>query len=105
MVDRTQRARRLAELTGRWRARHDARRAAAPTREPADPERVERALSGFPFRELSPAQYVARHGAEMSAYTYDDYAYPDADLQAWLDEVGVLLRERRTGARERRTNR
>ena len=30
----------------------------------------------------------------MVAFTYDDYTYADAALQAWLDEVGRLLRVR-----------
>jgi hypothetical protein len=56
--------------------------------------RAARAAAAFPFRRMSPAEYVARHGADMAGYTYDDYAYPDAELQAWLDEVGRLLRDR-----------
>jgi len=31
----------------------------------------------------------------MPAFTYDDARYADADLDAWLLEVGTLLRERR----------
>jgi hypothetical protein len=62
------------------------------TREAADPERLERASSLFPYRETTPAEYVREHRSAMTAYTYDDYTYPDAELQAWLDEVGRLLR-------------
>jgi hypothetical protein len=90
---------RLDTLTSRWRARHDLERAgrmaSGNPRPPADEERIERARTGFPWRDTSPASYVARHGREMTGYTYDDYAYPDAELQAWLDEVGSLLRSRR----------
>lgn len=93
------RERRLDELTDRWRARHRldrARRdAACLPRETADPERLERARRAFPYRETSPVEYVAAHGSDMTGFTYDDYAYPDADLQAWLDEVGRLLRSSR----------
>ena len=89
---------RLDQLTRRWQARHAARRRhdveAGLEREPADPVRAARAAAAFPFRRISPADYVARHGAEMTAFTYDDYTYLDADLQAWLDEVGHLLRSR-----------
>ena len=46
------------------------------------------------FRHVTPADYVARHGSEMVAFTYDDYTYADARLQTWLDEVGRLLRSR-----------
>ncbi len=35
------------------------------------------------------------HGADMIGYTYDELRYADRDLDAWLVEVGRLLRERR----------
>jgi len=89
---------RLDQLTRRWQARNAARRRerddAGTAREAADPVRSARAAAAFPFRRMSPADYVARYGAEMTAFTYDDYSYSDADLQAWLDEVGRLLRSR-----------
>jgi hypothetical protein len=92
------RVRHLKELTNRWRARHAARRQAdiseGGAREPADSERLERALRLFPYVGMSPTEYVQRHGSSMTAYTYDDYSYPDAELQGWLDEVGRLLRLR-----------
>jgi hypothetical protein len=84
---------RLEELTDRWRARHDARRAVE--RPPADPEREALAARAFPFRETSPAEYVARHGSDMAGFTYDESRYADPDLDAWLLEAGRLLRERR----------
>jgi hypothetical protein len=93
---------RLDELTRRWRERHAARRQeatdAGTPREPADPVRAARAAAAFPFRRVSPAEYVARHGTDMTAFTYDDYVYPDGEFQAWIDEVGRLLRERQGGS-------
>jgi hypothetical protein len=90
--------RRLDELTRRWQERREARRRGMTRdgvpREAADPVRAVRAASAFPFRRMTPADYVARHGSEMVGFTYDDYTYADAALQAWLDEVGRLLRER-----------
>lgn len=85
--------RRLDELTDRWRARHDAR--VPRDRHPADPEREALAARSFPYRSSSPAAYVAEHGADMVGFTYDEASYTDADLEAWLLEVGRLLRERR----------
>lgn len=86
----------LDELTRRWRDRREGRRrereASGAARPPASPERVADARRAFPYREVSPAAYVAEHGAEMTGYTFDDDAYPEADLQDWLDEVGRLLR-------------
>ncbi len=84
---------RLDDLTDRWRARHDARTSAE--RRPADPDREALARRAFPFRESSPAEYVAEHGADMVGFTYDEARYADPDLDAWLLEVGRLLRERR----------
>jgi hypothetical protein len=92
------RRRRLEELTRRWQDRRDARRrlldSAGTQREAADPVRAARAASAFPFRRMTPAEYVARHGSDMVGFSYDDYTYSDAALQAWLDEVGRLLRLR-----------
>jgi hypothetical protein len=34
----------------------------------------------------------------MIGFTYDDERYRDAALQAWIDEVGALLRTRRGGS-------
>ena len=84
---------RLTTLTDRWRTRHDASRHAE--RPAADPEREALALRAFPFRAVTPATYVADHGAEMPGFTYDEARYADADLDAWLLEVGRLLRARR----------
>lgn len=91
MTDRT----RLQQLTDRWRVRHDARRPAVDARPRATVEREALAARSFPFRTVRPGEYVEAHGAEMTAFTYDDARYADADLDAWLLEVGRLLRERR----------
>ena len=83
----------LEELTDRWRARHDARVSANRPR--ADPEREALARRAFPYRSSSPAAYVAEHGADMVAFTYDEASYADPELDAWLIEVGRLLRSSR----------
>ena len=85
--------RRLNQLTDRWRARHDAAR--PDGRPPADYEREALATGAFPFRSVTPSSYVAEHGADMIGFTYDEARYADGDLDAWLLEVGRLLRERR----------
>lgn len=86
---------RLAELTHRWRRRHDARRPAPDARPPADPAREALAARAFPFTTVTPAEYVAEHGPDMTAFTYDAMRYADEQLDAWLLEAGRLLRERR----------
>jgi hypothetical protein len=85
---------RLEHLTDRWRARHDARRQELDARPRADQDREALAARAFPYRTTTPGAYVDAHGADMVAFTYDDASYADAALDAWLLEVGRLLRER-----------
>ena len=66
----------------------------AGARPPADAEREKRADAYFPWHAETPAEYAARYGAAMIGYTYDAYTYSDPDLQAWLRELGAILRER-----------
>jgi hypothetical protein len=84
---------RLGQLTDRWRARHDARRPV--DRPPADPAREALAARAFPVDSVAPADWVAEHGDDMIGFTYDEARYTDPDLDAWLTEVGRLLRARR----------
>jgi len=83
----------LDRLTQRWRERHDARRPADDLRPRVNPGREALARRHFPYRDVTPEAYVAEHGAAMVGFTYDDEAYADPDLDAWLLEVGRLLRE------------
>jgi hypothetical protein len=85
----------LDRLTRRWRERHDARRPSDDLRPRANPGREALARRGFPYQTISAADYVAEHGAAMTGFTYDDESYADAELDAWLLEVGRLLREGR----------
>jgi hypothetical protein len=85
----------LDRLTQRWRERHDARRPRDDLRPQVNPGREALAKRHFPYRDVSPADYVAEHGAAMVGFTYDDEAYADPALDSWLLEVGRLLREER----------
>jgi hypothetical protein len=85
----------LDRLTRRWQQRHDARRDADPFRPRANPGREALAKHGFPYRDVSPEAYVADHADAMPGFTYDDESYADPALDAWILEVGRLLRERR----------
>lgn len=87
---------RLENLTKRWRSRHEAR-VASEGRQLADADREARADALFPWRTQSPAEYAATYGAAMIGYTYDAYSYADAGLEAWLRELGELLRARGWG--------
>jgi hypothetical protein len=86
---------RLAALTERWRTRHDGRRPNPMERPLASPDRQVLAARSFPFRSTDPGAYVAEHGESMIGFTYDDERYADPALDAWLLEVGRLLRARR----------
>ena len=88
---------RLEDLTDRWRARHDARRPDPDARPSASQARELLAASAFPYRTRSPADYVAEHGAAMAGFTFDEERFADPELDAWLQEVGRLLREARGG--------
>ena len=88
-----QRRARLEHLTDRWRSRHESR-IAAQGRPRADADREARAAAFFPWRTESPAEYAAIYGSAMVGYTYDAYTYTDALLEAWLRELGELLRAR-----------
>lgn len=88
---------RLDRLTARWRERHDARLHEAGPRPRANPGREALARQHFPFRDTTPEEYVATHGEAMVGFTYDEESYADPALDAWLLEVGRLLRERRQG--------
>jgi hypothetical protein len=95
----TDRGERLDALTARWRARHDARRPEHGSRPAADPEREALARRAFPYRAVTPAAYAAAHADDMPGFTYDEAAYADPELDAWLVELGAILRSRREGSR------
>lgn len=86
---------RLADLTDRWRRRREQRRPSPDARPAADPAREALAARAFPYRTELPAGYVAAHGPDMAGFTYDEERYADPALDAWLLEVGRLLRDRR----------
>ena len=93
------RRRTLDELTRRWRSRRDLRRkAGGGERPPAEPEREARARAAFPYGTMTALEYAERHADDMIGFTFDEYTYADAELDAWLRELGALLRRRRRGA-------
>lgn len=95
----TDRRARLDRLTARWRVRHDARRTAIESRPAADPDREALASRSFPFRTVSPADYADAHADDMPGFTYDEVAYADPALDAWLVALGQELRRRRATSR------
>jgi hypothetical protein len=83
----------LDRLTRRWRDRHDARRGSDRPRATGGREALAR--RGFPYREQTPAAYAEAHADDMIGFTYDEESYADPDLDAWLVELGAILRKRR----------
>jgi hypothetical protein len=94
----------LDRLTSRWRSRHDLRREGDPFRPRANPGREALARRGFPYHDVTPADYVAEHAADMVGFTYDDESYADPELDAWIVEVGDLLRGQRDGGTKPKPN-
>jgi hypothetical protein len=94
------RRQRLDRLTRRWRERHDARSPMSPGERPlADPSREIRAATAFPFRSMAPEAYADLYGEEMIGFTYDEVRYADPELDAWLLQLGRVLRARRNPGR------
>lgn len=85
---------RLDRLTRRWRERHDARLGEGE-RPRASGGREALARRHFPYRDQTPQQYADAHGADMIGFIYDEESYADPELDAWVVELGGILRERR----------
>jgi hypothetical protein len=90
----------LDRLTQRWRDRHDAQLSRAGGRPRATGGREALAKRGFPYRDMTPPEYADEHADDMPGFTYDDESYADPELDAWLVELGTILRERREGAKK-----
>ena len=85
---------RLDELTDRWRARHDARRPDADARPRADTEREALAASRLPVSRGRADDVRGRaRRRDDRLHLRRGARYTDPDLDAWLLEVGRLLRE------------
>ena len=95
----TDRRAHLDRLTARWRDRHDAQRTLVASRPAADPEREALAARAFPYQSVSPVEYADAHAADMPGFTYDEVAYADPELDAWLLALGEELRRRRARSR------
>jgi hypothetical protein len=83
----------------RWAARRGARPAPATPgsvggRRLADPEREALVKRRFPYRDMSPAAYLVRYGDAIRVFSFEHEAYRDAELDAWVAELGRLLAER-----------
>jgi hypothetical protein len=58
---------------------------------PAPPERVADARRLFPYREMSAAEYAARHGGGWVCFSFDDFVYEDPALNEWIHTLGDIL--------------
>jgi hypothetical protein len=82
----------------RWAARRAARPAPATPasaggRPLAEPEREVLVRRRFPYRDMSPAAYLARYGDDIRVFSFDQETYADPELDAWIAELGRLLAE------------
>ncbi len=56
----------------------------------ADASREAHARELFPL-EMSPEEYVARHGADWLCCSFPSYRYRDQALDLWLQKFGELM--------------
>ena len=62
-------------------------------RPPATAMHEEVARLMFPL-DLSAEEYAARHAHQMACFSFDDYRFSDARLDAWIQRLGDILFER-----------
>lgn len=62
---------------------------------PAPPDRIAAAERLFPYRSLSPEQYFAAEGHKWDVFSFDDYIYPDPQLNEWIHSLGDLFAKNR----------
>jgi hypothetical protein len=56
----------------------------------------------FPYRSVTPEEYVARHSHNIMCFGLDQREYPDPEFNRWIRRVGELLRSREETDRCRR---
>lgn len=49
------------------------------------------AVKRFPWRDMSPEEWVARHGHSIGCFSYHRYRYRNQELGVWMCRVGELL--------------
>lgn len=57
----------------------------------ADQIRERTALELFPYRELAPDAWAAKHAHEMRWFNFHQFRYRDVGLDQWLQALGQLL--------------
>lgn len=58
---------------------------------PAPPDRVAEVTTRFPYRTVSAEEYAAREGFRWLCFSFDDYIYPDPQLNEWIHTLGDIL--------------
>ena len=59
----------------------------------ADDSMKRAAQTIFPFKEQTPATYVAREGHHWFCFSFSEYDFEDENLNEWIQAVAVLLKE------------
>ena len=45
----------------------------------------------FPYEVLSPEEYAGREGASWGCFSFSDYRFQNAVLDAWIQALGKIL--------------
>ena len=56
----------------------------------------------LPYQEMSPEEYVARHGHGWGCFSLDLHRYRDPEIEAWVRRLGELMHDVRAMERCRR---
>ena len=60
-------------------------------RPPAHPEFEKTAGELFPYTTLSPEEYAGREGTKWDCFSFDNYRFQNALLDAWIQRLGKIL--------------
>jgi hypothetical protein len=57
----------------------------------------------FPYRDISPEEYAARHAHQVGCFSLDRHHYNDPELASWFGRLGTIFRDLDELERCRRT--
>jgi hypothetical protein len=57
----------------------------------------------FPWQTMSVEEYAARHSHTIGAFSLDSYSFSDQRFDAWMTQLGAILRDTDRARQCRRT--
>lgn len=63
------------------------------SREPAAPKFEQQIREQFPFDKMSAEEFAARNASDILCFSLDEYRYADAQLDAFIQRLGEILRD------------